>query len=478
VQTACYTAQDARSLAGGNRSKAQYTGSAPLQPLWRTIETVLTKRPRFFYGWTIVGAALIIMAVGYALRNTFSVFYPVLVEEFGWERGNTALMFSINILVYGLTAPVAGGLVDRFNPRLVFSLGACIMGGAVALCSLATQQWQFYLLYGATAAIGLSMTGVTPLSAIIAKWFVRNRALAFGIFNMGFGISLLASPVAQSLISGLGRQQAYVVIGLAAIAIVVPLAVFVLRRSPAEKGTVPDGIPAATDSPVPSHGSSTPVQTAWMRTEWTLKRALRARQFWLLLATDFCLMGLAQQILIAHSVYFFRDMGFAPQSAATAFSFFGIGCTIGYLFAYLSDRIGREKVLVPGCLVAAVNAALLFLIHDPSQLWLAFGCMLVGGLGLGAAITTFFATVADLFQGKHYGAIQGVMTLGFSLGGAFSPWFAGYLHDITGSYFAAIVVVISALVIDAVLVSLAAPRKLRPVPRAITAAALGREGTA
>jgi MFS family permease len=423
----------------------------------------LTKRPRFFYGWTIVVAALIIMAVGYALRNTFSVFYPVLVEEFGWERGNTALMFSINILVYGLAAPVAGGLVDRFNPRLVFSIGACIMGGAVALCSLATQQWQFYLLYGAAAAIGLSMTGVTPLSAIIAKWFVRNRALAFGIFNMGFGISLLASPVAQSLISALGRQQAYVIIGLAAIVIVVPLAVLALRRSPEEKGTVPDGMPAATDSGVPSPGSSTPVQTAWMRTEWTLKRALRARQFWLLLTTDFCLMGLAQQILIAHSVYLFRDMGFAPQSAATTFSFFGVGLTIGYLFAHVSDRVGRERVMIPGCLLAAASTTLLLLIHDPSQLWFALGCMLVGGLGLGAAITTFFATIADLFQGRHYGAIQGMMTLGFSLGGAFSPWFAGYLHDITGSYFAAIVVVISALVIGAVLVALVAPSRLRPV---------------
>ena len=450
-------------LAGRSGDSVRYTGSAALQPPWQVIETLLTKRPRFFYGWTIVVAALIIMAVGYALRNTFSVFYPVLVEEFGWERGNAALMFSINILVYGLAAPVAGGLVDRFNPRVVFTVGACIMGGAVALCSLATQQWQFYLLYGATGAIGLSMTGVTPLSAIIAKWFVRNRALAFGIFNMGFGISLLASPIAQSLISGLGREQAYATIGLAAIAIVVPLAVLVLRRSPEEKGTFPDGIPSATDSAVPSRGSPVPVQTAWMRTEWTLKRALRARQFWLLLAADFFVMGLAQQILIAHSVYFFRDIGFPPQSAATTFSFFGIGLTIGYLFAYLSDRVGREQVMVPGCLLAAASTALLLLINDPSQLWFALGCMLVCGLGMGAAITTFFATIADLFHGRHYGAIQGMMTLGFSLGGAFSPWFAGYLHDVTGSYFTAIVVVISALVIGAVLVALVAPSRLRPV---------------
>ena len=122
----------------------------------------MSQQSRLFYGWVIVGIALVMMAVGYALRNTFSVFYPVLVEDFGWDRGNTALMFSINVLVYGITAPIAGGLIDRFSPRLVFPVGVFLMGGAIALCSLATQQWHFYLLYGVVAACGLSMCGSTP----------------------------------------------------------------------------------------------------------------------------------------------------------------------------------------------------------------------------------------------------------------------------------------------------------------------------
>ncbi|MBN1855918.1 MAG: MFS transporter [Dehalococcoidia bacterium] len=435
----------------------------------------MINRPRVFYGWTIVAAALIMMAVGYALRNTFSVFYPVLVDEFGWERGNTALMFSINIIVYGVAAPFVGSLVDRFNPRIVFSIGACVMGSAIALCSLASQQWHFFLLYGVAAAIGLSMTGVTPLSAIIAKWFVRNRALAFGIFNMGFGISLLASPAAQSLISGLGRQQAYMAIGLIAIVIIVPIAVFVIRRSPADKGTFPDGVAPANNGSESGDVRVGKPLTQWMRTEWTLKRAMHTRQFWLLFAMDFCLMGLAQQILIAHSVYLFRDIGFTPQASANAFSLFGIGLTVGYLFAYLSDRIGREHVIIPGCLLSAASAAVLLLVHSPAQHALAFSCMFVAGAGMGAAITTFLATVADLFQGKNYGTIQGIMTVGFSMGGAFSPWLAGYLHDITGSYFVAIIVVVSALVLDAILVAVIAPRKLRPVHAVLERAHAPRE---
>ncbi|MCK9357514.1 MAG: MFS transporter [Dehalococcoidia bacterium] len=418
-------------------------------------------RSRFFYGWVIVAIAFIMMAVGYTQRSTFAVFYPVLVEEFGWDRGNTALIFSISIIVYGLAAPVAGRLVDRLGPRVVFPFGVCLMSSGIALCSVATQQWHFYVLYGVVAAVGLSMVGSTPLNALIANWFVRKRALAFGIYSTGFGVSLLASPLIQSLITGLGRQRAYLTMGIATAAIVVPLVLIFMRRSPGEKGTVPDGDAPRTAAP----GATAPrrVETTWMRTEWTVRRAVRTRQFWLLFVADMCLMGVAQQTVIAHSVYLFRDSGFGAQTAANAFSFYGVGITIGYLCANLSDRIGRERVIIPGCLLAAAATALLFLVDSPSRLWLGCVSMFFCGLGMGAMVTTFFATIADLFQGRDYGAILGLMTFGFSIGGAFSPWFAGWLHDVTGSYSVAVALVVSALLVGAALVALVGPHRLRPV---------------
>ena len=432
----------------------------------------MSQQPRLFYGWVIVATALVMMAVGYALRNTFSVFYPVLVAEFGWDRGNTALMFSINVLVYGITAPIAGGLIDRFNPRLVFTAGVCLMGGAIALCSMASQQWHFYLLYGAIAACGLSLCGTTPLAALVSRWFIRRRALAFGIYNMGFGVSLLASPAAQSLISDLGWRQAYSFIGLAAIAIVAPLALLLVRHSPADLGTVPDG--ATTPDDTNQRQAVQSYQTPWMRVDWTMRRALRTRQFWLLFFTATCLLGLAQQVIITHSVYLFQDCGFAPQLAANSFSFYGVGITIGYLFANLSDRIGREHVLVPACLVSAAGTSLLFTINGAAQFWVAFASMFLCGLGMGAAVTTFFATVADLFQGRNYGSIQGLITFGFSIGGAFSPWFAGHLQDITGSYSPAVAMVVAGLAIAALLVILSAPRTIRPVAGMMTRTARQR----
>jgi MFS family permease len=115
-------------------------------------------------------------------------------------------------------------------------------------------------------------------------------------------------------------------------------------------------------------------------------------------------------------------------------------------------------------MTGAAGTALLFAIHGPELAWLGALCMFLCGLGMGASVTTFFATVADLFHGKHYGSIMGFVTFGFSLGGAFSPWFVGHLNDVTGSYSIALGMVLIALVIAAVLVLAAAPRKLSPVP--------------
>jgi len=268
----------------------------------------------------------------------------------------------------------------------------------------------------------------------------------------------------QSLISGLGRREAYLTIGLFAIALLVPPIIIFLRRSPADKGTVPDGTEApalAKNAPAARH-----ISTEWSRTEWTLARALRTRTLWLIFAADFFMMGIAQQVQIAHSVYFFRDAGFTAQGAANVFSFYGVGIIIGYMFAYVSDRVGRERIIIPGCMTGAAGTALLFAINGPDLAWLGAMCMFLCGLGMGASVTTFFATVADLFHGKHYGSIMGFVTFGFSLGGAFSPWFVGHLNDITGSNSTAFSMVVGALLLAALLIFLAAPRKLTPVPGA------------
>jgi sugar phosphate permease len=415
-----------------------------------------------FYGWVILVVAFITLILGYGVRNSFSVFYPTIVEEFGWERGSTALMFSISIIVYGLAAPLAGTLVDRFRPRLILSLGGFILGGGVALCSLATAQWQFFIFYGVIAATGLSLIGVTPLNTLVSNWFVKKRGLVFGIMSAGFGVSLLSAPLVQLLISSFDWQRAYIIIGVFSIAIIVPLCGFLMHRRPQDRGLLPDGetrkLPPPKDPVEPRGG-----ERGWATTTWTLRRAIRTYQFWLLFLIAFCVLGVAEQIAIAHQVYFFRDVGYSPMAAANIYSVFGIAFIIGTLCSFFSDHIGREKVLIPSALLCAASVSLLFLIRDTSQLWLPILFTASFGLGIGPVGPVFFATAADLFQGKHFGSIFGVVITGFSLGGAIAPWLAGFLHDITHSYFSTFFIIAGSMVATAVLMWLIAPSKLRPV---------------
>ncbi len=423
-------------------------------------------RDSIFYGWIVLSIAFISLVLGYAIRNTFSVFYPAIVEEFGWGRGNTAMMFSMTIIVYGFVAPVAGSLVDRFGSRLIIPVGAFIMGGGVALCSMATARWHFYLFYGIIVAAGLSLTGWTPLTAIISNWFVRKRGLAFGILSAGFGGSLVFAAIAQFLISTFGWRIAYVIIGVASVAIIVPLCSLLMRNHPRDKGLLPDGVRLSAPEPKNLNEPviSTSLRGTWATTSWTLSKAIKTYHFWLLFFIAFCLLGLAETIVITHMVFFFRDVGYEAMRAAGIYSVFGVAFVVGNVCSFLSDRLGRESIFIPSCLLSAVAVCLLFVIKDTSHPWLSFMYAVFFGLGIGTAAPVFFTTVADLFQGRHFGSIQGAVVLGFSLGGAIAPWLAGFLHDKTGSYFSTFLILLGSVLISILLMWLVAPRKIWPVP--------------
>jgi len=394
--------------------------------------------PRILRPWIVLGAAFVVIALGYAMRNTFTVFYPVLVAEFGWTRGVTAVMFSIGLLVYGLVAPLAGGLVDHFNPKLVLLSGGLLVGGGIALCSVATQTWHFYLLYGVVVAIGLSLIGVTPLSTIVADWFPRRRALVFSIIIAGFGISLVTAPVFQTLISRFGWQHAYVVIGVTAAAIIVPVVLLFIRRNrlPPESHAVPDA--AMSSAATPAH-------------DWTLRTALPTRAFHVFLLISFCNMGFAQQFSIAHSVYVMQDTGYSPMAAASVFGTFGLAFAAGTLASALSDRFGRTPVFVSGCLLASSGMLLLMLAGHLASILVALLFCISTGFGLGLGPPTAFAAAADRFHGRNYGAIQGMLILSCSLGGALGPWVGGALHDLVGTYGLAMVIDIAILLLSGVM---------------------------
>ncbi len=398
------------------------------------------------YRWVALAAGFSIILVGYAMRNTFSVFYPVIVSDFGWTRGSTALMYSLTILAYGLFAPVAGGLADRFQPRYVLAAGGVVVGSGIALCSTPTSVWHFYIIYGVIVAVGTSLIGITPVISVVSHWFGTNRGgLVFGVLGAGFGVSLVTAPAYQWLITTYGWRSAYITIGLCAIAIIVPVSLLLIRRSPQHLALLRQKTANTQES------ESSDRQTA--RTEeWTVRRAFRTRSFKLFLLIGFCNMGFAQQVTIAHQVYFLQDVGYAPMIAASMFGVFGVAFASGNLSSPLSDRFGRVPFVIAGCLSTAGSVLLLRITPNPDSTLIPLLFAFASGWGLGVVPPACFAAMIDRFHSRNYGSIHGTMILFISLGGATGSWLGGQLHDLSGSYFSVFTLVQAVLITAAVLI--------------------------
>src|SRR5438445_12077162 len=107
----------------------------------------------FYYGWIIVVVTFVTMAIGVNARTSFSLFFPPIIDEFGWERGVTAGAFSFGFLISGAMSPLIGRMMARFGPRVVMALGVALMGGVMLLATLTTQPWHVYLTIGVMVGV-------------------------------------------------------------------------------------------------------------------------------------------------------------------------------------------------------------------------------------------------------------------------------------------------------------------------------------
>lgn len=423
----------------------------------------MKERPTFFYGWLIVGIAVVGMVLTYGTRHSFSVFFPPILDEFGWSRGSTALMLSLNILIYGFTAPFAGGLVDRWKPRKVLPIGVTILFLSTASCAWASELWHFYLLFGVLVPIGIAFAGWPVMGPTLANWFYKKRGLALGIGGMGAGLSYTYGLFVEFIISQVGWRYAYVVIATILVLVMLPLYFLFYQYRPESKGLKPYGAAGTekTDEP----GAQADLPRDGVSHEWTLRRALRTHQLWLFIISHSLFWGVGGYMVLAHQVKFAMDMGYSSLFAASVFALFGVFMAAGQLSGFLSDWIGREKtvtlssILVIGALVALIS------VKDASQPWLLYIYAICFGYGAGLYSPTITAGEADIFHGRNFGAIAGLSLTGVGIGSVFGPWLGGYIYDISGSYIAAFILCIICFGINCLAFWIAAPRKASTFPR-------------
>jgi MFS family permease len=425
----------------------------------------------FFYGWVLIAVAFVTMAVGVNARTAFSLLFPAILDEFGWDRGMTAGAFSFGFLVSALVTPCIGWAMDLRGPRLVIELGVVAMGVGLLLAVLVHEPWQLYLSLGALVGGGVNCLAYTGQSLYLTNWFVRRRGLALSIAFSGVGIgSITVLPWVASLIAEAGWRTACLRLGILVLVLLAPLNLL-LRRRPEDFGLEADG--TASSIAVVARTANV-VDHTWAAIDWTLWRALQTARFWWLAGGYFC--GLFTWYAVqVHQTKYLIEVGFGPSEAALALGLVSLVAIPGQIaFGHLSDRIGREWVWTIGNMGFVLSCVLLILLRDMPTETLLYAMVLAQGT-IGYSLTSVMGAIAaEIFEGRHFGRIFGSAMVAAILGGAAGPWLTGVLFDATGSYSAAFWIAVGCSAVSALAIWIAAPRKIRAV--AGRAARLSRAG--
>ncbi len=415
----------------------------------------------FFYGWIIIAVTFVTMAIGVNARTAFSLLFPPILGEFGWDRGVTAGAFSFGFVISAIVSPLFGRLMDRLGPRSVMELGVALMASGLLLAPLTTQPWHLYLTMGVLVGAGSICLGYTGQSLYLPNWFHRSRGLAIGLAFAGVGVgSVTLLPWVQLLIDGSGWRTACTAIGLLVLIVLAPINLL-LRKRPEDLGLLPDG-DAAPSASAPRPVSNV-VDAAWADIDWTLARAMRTARFWWIAIGYFAGLYIWYAVQV-HQTKYLLDIGFSPAVAVWSLGAVSTLGIPGQIFlGHLSDRIGREWVWAIGCAGFAICFAALIALAQIHSLPLIYLMVFTQG-ALGYGLTSVIgAIVVEIFQGKHYGAIFGTITVAALSGGAAGPLVTGVLHDLTGSYSHAFVIAIAMCVLSAFSIWRASPRKVRAV---------------
>ncbi|MEV0820830.1 MFS transporter [Nonomuraea rubra] len=393
--------------------------------------TVITNSPTrrgLHRAWYVAAVAFVAILGSAGFRATPGVLITPLQEEFGWSAGTISLAVSVNLVLYGLTAPFAAALMDRFGMRRVVAIALLLIAAGSGLTVLMTASWQLLLCWGVLVGLGTGSMALVFAATVVDRWFVRHRGLVTGVLTAaGATGQLVFLPVLAQLAQGPGWRFASLTVAVAALA-VVPFVWWLLRDRPEDVGTTALGAP-------PGEVRTEPARTnAALRAVTVLASAARTRPFWLL-AGGFAICGASTNGLVGtHFIPAAHDHGMAEPVAAGLLAIIGIFDIAGTIASgWLSDKIdpkvllgvyyglrGLSLMVLPGLFAATTEPSMLIFIIFYGLDWVA----------------TVPPTVA--LCRRIYGA-DGAVVFGWvfgshQVGAAFAAIGAGLTRDHLGAY--------------------------------------------
>ena len=386
-------------------------------------------RRNIHYGWVMVGVTFLTALISAGAVGAPGVFIVPLQKEFGWSTAQISSALSIRFVLFGLMAPFAAALLNRYGLRNV-TLAALLTVVSALVVSLAmTQVWQLMLLWGVVVGIGTGMTALVLGATVAARWFAARRGLVIGILTASAATGqLVFLPLLASLTDHMGWRVALatmcVMLGGAAFAVLM-----VMRDRPSDIGLRPFGDEGTQPVALPPPNTA-PIMAAALG---SLRDAARTRVFWILFATFFICGASTNGLVQVHLIPMCLDFGIPQVQAASLLAAMGVFDFFGTIVSgWLSDRYDNRYLLF--WYYGLRGLSLLFLpFTDFSFYGLSLFAMFYGLDWIATVPPT--VRLAEKAFGKENAALMfGWILTAHQAGAAMAAWLAGVLRTATGDY--------------------------------------------
>lgn len=392
-------------------------------------------RRRLHPAWTVAAVAFLALVGAAGFRAAPGVLMVPLQQEFGWSTTVLSAAVSINLVLFGLTAPFAAALMERFGIRAVTATALVLIGMGSALTVLVNQSWQILLTWGLLIGLGTGSMALVFAATIANTWFSRSRGLVIGILTAGSAAGqLVFLPFIAILAQDPGWRQASLLIAAGALA-VVPLVLKFLKNSPADVGVLPYGAaPAgggAEEQPAAEAGDR---PNAAVRALQVLRRASKVRTFWAL-AAGFAICGATTNGLIGtHFIPSAHDHGMPETTAAGLLAVVGIFDVVGTIASgWLTDRFNPRVLLAVYYQFRGIGLLVLPLLLNAEVQPSMIVFVVIYGLDWVATVPPTAAICRETF-GADGSVVFGWVFAAHQLGAAAAAIAAGALRDATGHY--------------------------------------------
>jgi len=384
----------------------------------------------FYYGWFVISLCFLTTLTSAGVRSSPSVLIHPLEAEFGWSRTLIASAVSMNLLLFGIAAPLSGFLIDRFGPRKVMmgSLSLLIVG--VSGTMMMTQFWQFFLVWGVIVGLGAGGVGSVLTATVGNRWFVAKRGLALGILGSASSTGqIIFLPLFMAMITYAGWRLGSMALIIVAL-ILLPLIFLFMRDDPSEVGLEPygSGDPKATaiGGAASLRGMSAKNATI------TAKEVVTHPTFWLLAASFFVCGGTANGLIGTHLIPHEIEIGIPQIAAASLLGIMGGLNMVGTIFSgWMIDKVQPQRWLALGYALRGVSLLFLPFVHDFTGL-VFFA--IVYGLDWFATVPPSMAITADTFGRQNVGKVYGWIFMSHQIGAAIMASAAGAIRTWMGDY--------------------------------------------